>query len=261
MKRVLHIFLLSVLLLGPADAFAQGHIRRAMKEAEQRRKAVLSAQAMKEQANPESGYMILTVENGDTIYLDAINPVYIFARGKGVTEKEWREHYKLIWRFARVYPYAEAAGMLVKEVDSTLNAENYRGIRKERYISAIQKQLFKDFEGAMKDMTITQGAILLKLIHRETGISPYAIIKDYKSGVTAGFWQGIAKIFDNDLKAPYDPEGADKDLEELVQIWQVGEFDALYWSIFWEDAPKVKIPEKYKRKKSQPVPYYQKQSS
>ena len=77
---------------------------------------------------------------------------------------------------------------------------------------------------------------------------PYDLIKNYKNGAAAGFWQAVAKLFDNDLKNPYDPEGADRELEELVQIWQRGEFPALYWSVFWEDPPQVKIPEKYRKK-------------
>lgn len=189
----------------------------------------------------------MKVENGDTTYLDNLAPTYIFTRGTRKSEKEWRNYYKLVWRFARVYPYAMASGHLVRQVDSTLTAEHYKGLRKERYISAIQKQLFKDFEGAFREMTITQGALLLKLINRETGITAYSIIKDYKGGITAAFWQGVAKLFDNNLKSEYDPTGADKDLEELVQIWQAGEFPALYWSVFWEDMPKVDIPAHYQK--------------
>ena len=89
-------------------------------------------------------------------------------------------------------------------------------------------------------MSIQQGALMIKLIDRETGQSSYSIIKEYKNSAAAGFWQGIAKMFDNDLKARYDPEGADKQIEELVQIWNAGYFPSLYWSVFWEDAPVIK---------------------
>ena len=120
-------------------------------------------------------------------------------------------------------------------------------LQKDRYMTKVQARLFKDFEGALRHMTISQGAVLLKLIDRETGQSSYSIIRDYKNGVAAGFWQGIAKFFDNDLKSKYDPEGADRELEELVQAWQDGSFPALYRSIFWEDPPEVKVPDFYKK--------------
>ena len=97
----------------------------------------------------------------------------------------------------------------------------------------------------MRKLTVSQGALIMKLVDREVGKSSYNIIKGYKSGITAGFWQGVAKMFGSDLKAPYDPEGEDKATEELVQIWESGDFDAFYWSIFWKDPPVMPIPEKY----------------
>jgi hypothetical protein len=97
----------------------------------------------------------------------------------------------------------------------------------------------------MRNLTVSQGALLMKLIDREVGKSSYNIIKDYKNGIAAGFWQGIAKIFGTDLKKPYDPEGEDKLTEELVKIWDAGDFQAFYFAIFWQDPPVMPIPEKY----------------
>ena len=96
-------------------------------------------------------------------------------------------------------------------------------------------------------MTISQGKLLMKLIDREVGKSSYMIIKDFKNSLTAGFWQGIAKLFGSDLKKPYDPEGEDAKVEELVKIWEAGDFPAFYFSLFWKDPPEVIIPEKFRR--------------
>ena len=246
MKFRFHILAAVLLLSVPMALSAQNHVRRAMERARDRQEAMARMQIDSERGRGGgSGNMRMLVENGDTTFLDRLPAVYFFGRGRHNSEKSWRDYYRLVWRFARVYPYAQASGKLVHQVDSTLDAEHYGFIRKERYISAIQKQLFKDFEGSFREMSIQQGAVLLKLIDRETGITSYDLIKNYKSGVAAGFWQGVAKLFDNDLKSQYDPTGADRELEELVQIWQRGEFPALYWSVFWEDPPQVKIPETY----------------
>lgn len=248
-KTIRHIVLSLALLLafGPM-AGAQGHVRRAMEKARERQESMARAQVnseMRVTSAQGGGWLRMMVENGDTTYFDVLPPIYIFGRGSKTSEKNWRDYYKLVWRFARVYPYALASGGLKRQVDSTLTANNYKGIRKQMYMDAIQKQLFNDFEGALHEMTISQGALLLKLIARETGLSSYEIIHDYKNSIAAGFWQGIAKLFDNDLKSKYDPTGADKDIEELVQIWHAGEFPALYWSVFWENPPVVKVPESY----------------
>ena len=246
MKSLRHIILASALLiLVPLGAGAQNHIRRAMDRARERQAETARRQVQADGIEGARGYLRMQVENGDTTYLDKLPPIYIIGRGKARSEKQWRAYYKLVWRFARVYPYAQASGHLIKQVDSTLNAEHYRGLRKERYIDAIQKQIFRDFEKPLRNMSIQQGALLLKLINRETGLPPYTIIKDYKNRMAAGFWEGVAHLFDNSLKTAYDPTGADATIEELVQIWNAGEFPALYWSIFWEDPPKVEVPESY----------------
>ena len=246
MKSIRHIVLASaLLLLFPLGAGAQNHIRRAMDRARERQAEMARRQVQADGVEGARGYLRMQVENGDTTYLDKLPPIYIIGRGKARSEKQWRAYYKLVWRFARVYPYAQASGQLIKQVDSTLNAEHYRGLKKERYIDAVQKQLFRDFEKPMRNMSIQQGALLLKLINRETGLTPYIIIKDYKNRVAAGFWEAVAKLFDNSLKTGYDPTGADATIEELVQIWNAGEFPALYWSIFWEEPPQVDVPESY----------------
>ena len=118
-------------------------------------------------------------------------------------------------------------------------------MKKDRYITSVQEELFEMFEAPLRNLTISQGALLMKLIDREIGKSSYAIIKDYKNGMAASFWQGVALLFGSDLKKPYDPEGEDAKIEELVKIWESGDFEALYFSLFWKDPPKIEIPSKY----------------
>ena len=242
MKRFLVILLLLATVF-PAAA-QKNHVEKAMREAREKQEAMARRIIFDEDGKGNSGYLSYRVMDGDTVYFDTINPVWIFARKQA---KDWRQYYKLVYNFARVYPYAEASGRLQEIVDSTIAANHYGRMKKDRYMNEVQNMLFKDFEGALHKMTISQGAVLLKLIDRETGQSSYSIIRDYKNGIAAGFWQGIAKFFDNDLKSQYDPEGADKDLEQLVIAWQDGTFPALYRSIFWEDPPEVKVPDYYKK--------------
>ena len=131
-------------------------------------------------------------------------------------------------------------------MDSTIAADNLKRGKRDKYINQMQKQLFDDFEQPMRGLTVSQGALLMKLIDREVGKSSFLIIKDYKNGMAAGFWQGIAKLFGTDLKKPYDPDGEDRAIEELVQLWDAGEFEGLYFSLFWKFAPEIEIPSKYR---------------
>ena len=225
-------------------AGAQNHVTKAMDKARSQKEALDRAQAIREmQTTPGGQYLQMRVENGDTTYFDKISPLWITSRRSGTTEKQWRDYYKLVYRFARVYPYAMATAPLLHKADSVIEANHMNSVKRDRYIKDIQKQLFKSYEGAFRKMSIYDGALMMKLIDRETGMSSYDIIKGYKNGVAAGFWQGIAKLFENDLKSTYDPQGADADTELLVQAWHAGEFPALYRSVFWEDPQVVVIDE------------------
>ena len=186
------------------------------------------------------------VEGNDTIYIDQIRASKVYSRLPKMKGREWRQYYRLVHNFSKAYPYALVAKKLVMEADSVIAADNLKGVKREKYINKVQKELFSVFESQMRSLTVSQGALIMKLVDREVGKSSYNIIKGYKSGITAGFWQGIAKMFGSDLKKPYDPEGEDAATEELVQIWEAGDFPAFYWSIFWKDPPEMPIPEKYR---------------
>ncbi len=195
---------------------------------------------------PEEEILEFIVDGNDTIYIDEIQASKIYSRLPKMKGREWRKYYRLVHNFSKAYPYALVARKLVQQADSTIAADNLKRGKRERYVEEVQKELFEVFEGQMRKLTVSQGALIMKLVDREVGKSSYNIIKDYKSGIAAGFWQGIAKVFGSDLKAPYDPEGEDAATEELVQIWEAGDFPAFYWSIFWKDPPEMPIPEKYR---------------
>ena len=186
------------------------------------------------------------VDGKDTVFVDEIRASKVYSRVPRQKGREWRKYYRLVHNFSQAYPYALVAKKLVVEADSIIAADRLKGAKREKYISKVQTELFEVFEGQMRKLTVSQGTLIMKLVDREVGKSSYSIIKGYKSGATAAFWQGIAKIFGSDLKKPYDPEGEDKAVEELVQIWEDGDFPALYWSLFWKDPPEMPIPEKYR---------------
>ena len=216
--------------------------------------AVCNAQTVKGPADKgrqpsdrtEGEFLYYIVEGKDTIFIDELPASKVYARVPKQKGKEWRKYYKLVHNFSKAYPYALVAKKIVIRADSTIKADNLKWMKRERYITQVQNELFEAFEKSMRKLTVSQGVLLMKLIDREVGKTSYAIIKDYKSGLTAGFWQGVAKLFGADLKKPYDPEGDDKETEKLVKIWEEGDFPALYWSLFWKDPPEMPIPEKYR---------------
>ena len=184
------------------------------------------------------------VENGDTVFVENLKPAWKWASGRK-SKRDWKKYTRLVYNFSKTYPYALFARDLVARTDSTFLADNMGRRKKEKYVNNLQKSLFAAYEDPVRNMTITQGQLLMKLIDREVGKNSYNIIKDYKSGIAAGFWQGIAKMFGSDLKRPYDPAGEDRDVEDLVRKWQRGEFPDYYFSIFgqYPKTPVVKSNE------------------
>lgn len=185
------------------------------------------------------------VQGKDTVYMDEIKASKVYSRLPKQKGKDWRKYYRLVHNFSKTYPYALAAKKIVERTDQTIEDNNLKRLKKDKYVNSVQDELFELFEKPLRSLTVTQGALLMKLIDREIGKSSYMIIKDYKSGIAAKFWQGVAKLFGSDLKKPYDPKGEDAQIEELVKIWEEGDFEALYFSLFWKEPPTIEIPSKY----------------
>ena len=235
MRKTTLILLAALLLMAlPEAALAQ------------RRSARQAAREDTREGNPKGGWLGYKVEDGDTVYFDKIGPIWVFPRDrKG--QKSLRQYYKMVYNFNKTYPYALVVKKIISQADTDISESSLKGRKKERYVDRTQEELFKVFEKPLRKMTYSQGKMLVRLIDREIGKSPYDIIKDYKNGMAAGFWQGVAKLFDNNLKKRYDPtQGEDAVLENLVKMWEKGDFPALYYSIFYEDPPEVKIPSKYR---------------
>jgi hypothetical protein len=172
-------------------------------------------------------------DNGDTTYIDWLPPVFKFETvRKWYKAKMWREYCRLVWNFKKVYPYALQARGIISEADSVLAVNNFNRRERDKYIEEYQDKLFKQFEKPMRNLTITQGQLLMKLIDRELGRTSFYIIRQYRGKLSAGFWQLVARMFGSDLKKPYDKFGDDRQVEELVVLYQEGSFDALYFSMF-----------------------------
>jgi len=186
--------------------------------------------------------MYYEVHDGDTTFFDSLDPIWVFPRGKGFKKNgDWRKEYRLVYNFNKIYPYALVGRKMMAQVDSTIEADATKRSQRNQYIKQVEKELLSIFTSDIKSMTTSQGVLLMRLVDRECGMSAFEIIKEYESGFAANFWQLIAKIFSQDLKTRYDPKGKDAKIEELVTIWDEGNWDRFYYSVFWEMPRKTVI--------------------
>ena len=194
-------------------------------------------------AQQPKGYpMYFEIHDGETVFYDTIDPIWVFPRGRGFRDGDWRKDYRMVYNFNKIYPYALTCRKMVAAVDSTIAADARKRSQRRAYINDVEKELLAIFGKDVRNMTISQGLLLMRLIDRECGESAFGIIKEYKNGFTANFWQLVARLFSQDLKTRYDPTGRDARTEELVRIWDSGEWNAFYYSVFWEypEATRIK---------------------
>lgn len=156
------------------------------------------------------------VYNGDTIPYRELDMVFIL----GAMTPEQKEAFKKWTRLRNAvyvtYPYALQASYTINEINFTLGKIHNEKERK-KYIKSKEAELKKKFADPLTQLSVYQGRVLMKLINRETNNNCYELIKEYKGGFSARFWQTVAWVFGSNLKQEYDPRGDDQEMELIVK--------------------------------------------
>jgi len=171
---------------------------------------------------PENYYRLHSVER-DGISLPEINikEVVIIGRPSTARKFPFYRYQRLIYNLKKVYPYALVVRARLGAINEVLEKIPDEKDRK-KYLRLAEKDIFGEYEDDVRDMTITQGKLLIKLVDRETLNTSYELIRQYRGNFSAAFWQGIARIFGTDLKAEYDPYGEDAVIEIILHELESG---------------------------------------
>lgn len=157
------------------------------------------------------------VIDGVANYDVEINPIVIYAR-----PTDMRKHARLVRNVKIVYPYAKEAAVYMNKLETELLTLKTKRER-EKFTKAMEKEIVKKYTPILKQMTFSQGKILIKLIDRETQRSSYSILKEFRGGLAASFWNTIARIFKANLKETYNPEeGEDAIIEHIITMYEAG---------------------------------------
>ncbi len=159
--------------------------------------------------------------DGQTYPLVELKEVTVVARMPRGVRFDYRRHARLVYNVRRVYPYA----LLVRDEFGRINRllETMPDEKAQRnFLQQYEKELFNAYEDDMKKLTFTQGKILIKLIDRETQVTSYDLIRQYRGKFSATFWQSIARIFGTNLKSSYDPGGDDYLIEQVIREIEAG---------------------------------------
>ena len=156
------------------------------------------------------------IYNGDTIEAKTLPNIGLYSK---LTERQMRERAK--WTRLRnaiyvTFPYARRAGLVLNDINARLANMPGKDDQK-KYIRSREKELKKEFTDPLTNLSVYQGKVLMKLINRQTGNNCYDIIKEYKGGFTARFYQTVAFFFNSSLKQPYDKTGDEAEMEKIVK--------------------------------------------
>jgi len=161
------------------------------------------------------------VVDGDTIPYYDLATINVRSTRVFMSEKDKRNFDKLVRNVKKVYPYAKLAGMKLREYNDILAKAPNDGERR-RIMKRAEQEIKTQFGGELKNLTFSQGKILIKLLYRETGSSSYALVQELRGKFVAFFYQAFARLFGYNLKVTYDPEGEDKPIEIIVGLIEKG---------------------------------------
>jgi len=156
--------------------------------------------------------------SSDSIPVVGLDSVFILPRMKFKNYRDLKHYRWLRRRVYRVYPFARMSGTNVMKLDERLSRMKTKA-QKRRYMRIVKKWIKKEFEPELKNLTRSEGRILSKLFHRQTGQTVYEFLKKYKSSWTAFWYQRMAKLYDIDLKVKFDPVNNKEDywIEYILQ--------------------------------------------
>lgn len=139
--------------------------------------------------------------DGDTFYVYSFDE---FILKEFETNEEKEAYLKLVRNVKKVMPYAKLAAFRLQMMEDNLNQLTSKRAKK-KYIKATEDAIKEEFISQLKKLTVSQGKLLIKLIHRETGNTTYEILKKYRGSASTMFYGMWAKMYNADIDTKYDP--------------------------------------------------------
>lgn len=162
----------------------------------------------------------MIIIEGDSIFKSsiALNEVFVFGDLKFSDYNSKLRYYILRRKTIKVYPYAKLASERLVELNDSISKIK-KPRHQRRYTRKVQQFIEEEFSEELKKLTRTEGQILVKLIHRQTGTTAFDLVKELRSGWRAFWYNTTAKMFKISLKEEFHPESIHEDylIEDILQ--------------------------------------------
>lgn len=166
---------------------------------------------------PADGYRVLAVidENGDTIPSILLPQFYVYPPLVFKSEKQEKFYWRTVRDVKKTLPYAKQVAKLWKQVDEEM-AQLPDDKARKKYRKEKEDELLATYKPILKKFTLSQGKMMIRLVDRQCDKTSYQLVKEFRGGFRAAFWQGFAKMFGANLKTEYDPDNEDDAIVERV---------------------------------------------
>jgi hypothetical protein len=192
LKKILYLYILSISVL----AFSQGRSIDSL---------------------PKNIDEYILVKPGDSVVIQ-LNEITLLPKPKFSSKNDIRYYLWFRKKVYKAYPFAKLASERLDSLNARLERIDSKSNRR-RYTKLVQNYIEGEFTDQIKKMTTTEGRILIKLIHRQTGKTAFNNIKGLRSGWKAFWYNTTANIFKLSLKTEYRPETINEDflIEDALQ--------------------------------------------
>ncbi|NQD70348.1 DUF4294 domain-containing protein [Sphingobacterium shayense] len=158
------------------------------------------------------------LDDGEIVPWFPIDDVVVTAVRTFKTVDDRIKYLRLKRNVLRVLPYAIYAQRRYEKLDRDLAMVSSKK-EEERLVKSCEKEIKDKFNTEIKNLSVSQGKILIKLVQRQTGNTSFEMLKEMKGGVSAFFYQSVAQVFGHNLKAAYDPE-EDYEIENIIRSYE-----------------------------------------
>lgn len=166
--------------------------------------------------------LVRMVTGQDTTYLAFLQDVYVYPKMVFKNKSQERFYWRTVRDVKKTLPFAKLITEDMKVADAELLKLETKKDRK-RWWRQYERYLFRKYESEFRNMTASQGQMLMKLMDRESDKTSYELIRQYRGKASADFWQFVAKLFRNDLKEGYDGNDKDQIIERVINLVEAGQ--------------------------------------
>lgn len=197
----------------------------------------------------QSSFLNAQNDSLNSAFQDSIDGVFLPDHEVVTSNKEYLKKWRRTKYFVQsVYDYAVISSAMLNAFEDTL-AQFTSNRKRSRYLTKANKLLKKEFGNEIKNMSITRGNYLMKLIHRNTDLTTYEIIKKYRGSGTAFWFQALCIVNGQSLKQVYNPNEEDALIEKAVMLIESGKLNYLKRVPITDEAKKALKKELKKKKR------------